>query len=529
MLAAALQLKDIFKHYQQVEALGGACLTVAAGSIHGIIGENGAGKSTLMQVAYGVTQPDSGEIVVDGAVIKISSAQVAIKHGIGMLHQRVSWLDEMSVLENIVLGDEIKSYVYQDLTKARQELEQLRREFGFSFSLDVAMTQLNYSERQLVDILRSLYRGVRILILDEPMALLSPDQADYLTKLLVMLKLQGISVIIVSHKLASLHQLCDVISVLSNGKVVHDVRPSSLSLGQLSKLMVGREIVLPHASSRNKQALTHAPLLNVSNLTVYAQKRGRRVRSDPLLEQCNLSLFGGEIVAIAGLPNAGQELLLDVIAGLHHFNRGSIELFGKEYRAKNHYCIAKARKLGVAYAPNPTLEIGLIGQLSMIESSFLGYQSKGLRQFSLFNPSIKKQHCINLMKQWRIRPLLAHMLSGNFSGGNQQKMVLARELSRQPKLLLLNQPTQGVDAGAVEYVYQQLFALRDNGGCILFCSSDLDEMISLSDRIVIIEQGKVVTQVLTADIDKAQLGLLLVKEVLQQQPRQETSTQGNKS
>ena len=498
ILVPALELLNINKHFDANEALNGACLQVSAGSIHGIIGENGAGKSTLMQIAYGLTQPDSGQIIIDGAVSKIASPQAAIRLGIGMLHQKVSWLEQLSVLENIVLGDKIDNYFYQDNRPSEIKLQLLIREFGFSFALDSIIGDLTFSQRQQVDIIRALYRGVRVLILDEPMAILSPSESKHLFDLFILLKNQGVSVVIVSHKLIALHQICDVISVVSKGQVIKNIAPSQVSIKQLTKYMVGREVLLPHP---NKLAVTKGQSKVLTIVDIVAKG----------INGINFSVYAGQIVALVGLPKAGQDIVLEVLAGMTRLSTGSFDFIGHKINAKRRYSIAKARRLEVSYVPDPMLESGLIHQMSMAESSILGYQNKQSSLFGGFNRHQMIDHCSELMAQWQIRPADPQMNSGYFSGGNQQKMVMAREISQQPKLLLLNQPTSGVDVAGVELIYQQLFALRERGCAIILVSNDLDEVITLADFVVVLHQGKIAKKIAQSQLSKQQLGLLMVK------------------
>jgi len=505
-LVPALELLNISKQFSNNQALSQASLRVAAGSIHGVVGENGAGKSTLMQIAYGLEQPDSGMIKLDGATLILDCPQTAITHGVGMLHQKVSWLDQLSVLENIVLGDKIQSYLYQTNNEAEKELRQLRREFGFDFSLDQLMANLSYSQRQQVDILRALYRGVRILILDEPMALLSASQSQHLFDLFLLLKAQGISVVVVSHKLVALHHICDVISVIKQGQVINNVEPKDVSVAQITKLVVGHEIVMPQAENKPNVG-ADKPILVVKKLNCLTPSKNKAAQTY-LLKDINLTLYSGQIVAVVGLPGAGQHLLLDVIAGLSGFDRGDITISKRLLPAGAAYGIAQARKLGIGYVPDPVLALGLISEFSMVESAMLGcWAPKPF--FSRFKRRRNLEHCTVLMKKWDVRPLNAKMKSGYFSAGNQQKMVLAREINQLPQLLLLNQPTQGVDVAGIALIYQQLFELRQRGSAILLVSDDLDEVISLADHVVIIHQGRLIQRLNKSQLTKQRLHLLM--------------------
>ena len=506
-LVPALELVNISKHFAGNVALHNASLSVAAGSIHGIVGENGAGKSTLMQIAYGLEQPDSGCIKFDGAVIAVDDPKAAIAHGLGMLHQKVSWLEQLSVLENIVLGQPIDSYVYQTNRVAEQELQHLSREFGFKFSLNQIMADLSYSQRQQVDILRALYRGVRVLILDEPMALLSAAESQHLFKLFVLLKTQGISVVVVSHKLVALHHICDVISVIKQGEVIKSSEPKDVSVAQITKLVVGHEVTIPQIIDKSV-CVTGQPVLTVTKLNRYRSPLSKAAVPSLLLKDIDLTINSGQIVALVGLPGAGQSELLDVIAGRSGFDWGQITFAGRKFDASTAYNISQARELGIGYVPNSVLGLGLISEFSLVESLMLGCCSKkwfwsGLSRSSNLN------HCAQLMTQWDIRPHNPKMKSGYFSAGNQQKMVLAREINQQPQLLLLNQPTHGVDVAGIALIYRQLFDLRQRGTAILLVADDLDEVISLADLAVIFQQGRIVALLDKSQLAKQKLRLLM--------------------
>lgn len=513
MLSPALQLKNIVKYYQHVKALDNVSIDVAPGSIHGIIGENGAGKSTLLKVAYGLLAQDEGDIFVDGVQVTISNPQQAVDNGIGMLHQATSWLEQQSILDNILLGEDTGFFFTKGRHKARLDIEQLCREFGFSFSLDTLISQLDYSQRQMVDILRSLYRGAKVLILDEPMALLSPSQSTYLFDLLAVLKMQGISILMVAHKLSVLHQLCDVISVMSQGKLISHVNPKNMTLGALSKLMIGREITLPHPNTSSSECET-IERLKLTNLSLKERGHFGLGASSFSLSNIDLSIESHEIVAFTGLSKAGHEQLLAIIAGLNSFSSGRISINKKRFKPHTHYDVKMARQLGIAYVPDPLSGIGVVKALPMYESAMLGYQSEHFSHYSLRQTKDNREYCHQLMQTWDVRPDNPDLLTGAFSGGNQQKMVLAREISSQPDLLLLNHPSNGLDVGAIESIYQRLFELRDTGTSVIFCSNDLDEIMSLSDRVVLFERGQIIGQYYTQHTNKSDLSLMLANEVV---------------
>jgi len=511
MLSPALELRHINKSYDGVIALNNASISIAPGSIHGVIGENGAGKSSLMQVAYGLLQPDGGQIFIDGVAVSLKGPSQAIEQGIGMLHQQANWLEQLTVFENVMLAEPSIGLFNRKRAQARVKLELLCREFGFEFSLSTKLSELDYSQRQLVDVLRSLYRGVRVLILDEPLALLSPTQAGYLNKLFITLKLQGISVVVVSHKLAVLHQLCDVISVIREGVVTACVSPKLVPLSELSILMIGRELMLPPSRVEPK-IVAKDVLLNIQSLYVKGVSKGRKSTAYVDLTDINLSVFSGEIIALIGQPKAGQEVLLDVMAGLVKFKSGTIEFKQRVINSNSGFSVKQARELGIGYAPSPLINDGMVDMLSMAESVYLGYQQQGFGRWGIISNEAKEAHCRVMMENWRVLPILPAMQSSLFSGGNQQKMVLARELAQQPALLLLNQATQGVDASASDYLVRQLFSLRDRGASVIFYSSDLDEVMSLADRVCIFNQGRMVEVIMAANTNKADLALLIAKE-----------------
>ncbi|MCG7533280.1 ATP-binding cassette domain-containing protein [Psychrobium sp. MM17-31] len=513
MLSPALELMHITKYYHDMKALDDVCLRIAPGSIHGVIGENGAGKSTLLKIAYGLLKPERGEVFVDGVKVVIDNPQHAIDSGIGMLHQTTSWLEQRSIIENILLGEQQGFFMSAQKAKARRELEQLCREFGFSFDLDMQISKLDYSQRQLVDVLRSLYRGAKVLILDEPMALLSPVQSNHLLKLLNLLKMQGISILIVAHKLSVLHAICDVISVMGNGKLLCDVNPKEITLGHLSKLMVGREITLPHPNSSISDVETHLRL-KVSNLAIKPKSRFGSARQGFSLSNIDMEIHSHEIVALTGLPKAGHEELLEVLAGSAGFTHGRISINGKRVKSENHYNLMQARELSIAYVPDPLAGIGVVKDFPMYESAMLGYHRQSYDCAAHQHESDNRAQCLDLMKQWDIRPANPRLRTGAFSLGNQQKLVLAREVSKHPELLLLAHPSNGLDVGAIESVYQRLFKLRDKGASIIFCSNDLEEIMSLSDRVVLFERGQIIGQYYTQQLNKNELSLMLANEVM---------------
>ncbi|WP_435276154.1 ABC transporter ATP-binding protein [Psychrobium sp. nBUS_13] len=513
MLSPALELQNVVKYFHDIKALDDVCLKIAPGSIHGIIGENGAGKSTLLKVAYGLITPEHGQVFVDGVKVNIENPQHAIDNGIGMLHQTTSWLEHYSIIDNILLGEYNGFFMSRKKAKARQELEQLCREFGFSFQLDMLMSQLDYSERQLVDILRSLYRGAKVLILDEPMALLSPLQSNHLLDLLELLKMQGISILIVAHKLSILHHICDVISVMAHGKLVNNINPKEVTLGYLSKLMVGREITIPHPNS-SVSDVDSSLRLKVSNLGIKQKTRLGTSRQSFSLSDIDFQVNSHEIVALTGLAKAGHEDLLAVLAGSKPFTHGRITVNGTRFKPSKQYDLKQARELKIAYVPDPLTGEGIVSEFPLFETAILGHHTESFSTEAVYQNKHNQQRCQELMRDWNIRPNNPMLSTGALSGGNQQKLVLAREFSKAPQLLLMAHPSNGLDVGAIESVYQRLFKLRDSGVSIIFCSNDLDEIMSLSDRVILFERGQIIGQYYSQQLSKNDLSLMLANEVV---------------
>ncbi|WP_150525222.1 ABC transporter ATP-binding protein [Roseibium sediminis] len=497
----AIELRKINKRFGPVHANKDIDLLVKKGSIHGIIGENGAGKSTLMSILYGFYTADEGDILVDGKKVAIPDSKTAISLGIGMVHQHFMLVDNFSVLENVVLGAEGGANLSVGLASARAELKRLEDEYELKVDPDALIEELPVGLQQRVEILKALFRGAEILILDEPTGVLTPAEADHLFKILEVLKNQGKTVLLITHKLREIMAITDTVSVMRRGEMVATRQTSETSMSELAELMVGRSVLLnvdkTPATPTNK-------VLEISNLNV-TDSRGVRVVKD-----VSFNVRAGEIVGIAGVSGNGQSELLETIAGIRHADTGTLWIDGEEIDlAKNPLDPAQMRQRSLGHVPEDRHRMGLVTKFAEYENSILGYHNDPIYSRGLLLDIAKiKELASGEIEKYDIRPPNPLLKTANFSGGNQQKIVLAREIERDPTVLLVGQPTRGVDIGAIEFIHKRIVELRDAGKGILLVSVELDEIRSLADRILVMFDGKIVGE-RTADADEGELGLLM--------------------
>ena len=494
----AIELINIDKRFGAVHANKDVSLAIAKGSIHGIIGENGAGKSTLMSILIGFYGADKGEIKVSGVPAKIKSSSDAIALGIGMVHQHFMLVEPFTVLENVVLGAEGGALIGPALAKARTELARLARDYEMDVDPDAKVGELPVGLQQRVEILKALYKGADVLILDEPTGVLTPDEADHLFRILETLRAQGKTVILITHKLREIMAITDHVSVMRRGELVATKETKDTSVEELAELMVGRRVLL-HVSKG--QAKPGEVVLEVKNL-VWRDRKGT-----PRVDGVSFSVRKGEIVGIAGVSGNGQSELLDVIAGITKPASGEVIFEGKEigHLGDPRY----VRQEGLAHVPEDRQHRGLITSFEAAESSILGWHydqslGKGFR----LNRDAVIARSTKEMADFDVRPANPLLKSSKFSGGNQQKLILAREIDRDPDLLIVGQPTRGVDIGAIEFIHKRLIALRDQGKAILLVSVELDEIRSLSDRILVMFAGKIMGE-RDASADEREIGLLM--------------------
>jgi general nucleoside transport system ATP-binding protein len=494
----AIELIHIDKRFGAVHANKDVTLSIGKGSIHGIIGENGAGKSTLMSILFGFYSADSGEVRVDGKPVKIKTSTDAISLGIGMVHQHFMLVDPFTVLENVVLGAEGGALIGPALSKARTELARLAREYELDVDPDAVVGELPVGLQQRVEILKALYKGAQVLILDEPTGVLTPDEADHLFRILGTLRDQGKTVILITHKLREIMAITDRVSVMRRGEVVADFETQKTNVGELAEAMVGRRVLL-----RVEKGAAHPGevVLDIKNVTWRDRKGIARV------DNVSFQVRKGEIVGIAGVSGNGQSELLDCIAGITKPASGQIIFEGKDIGVLGDP--AHVRAEGLAHVPEDRQHRGLIASFDASESAILGWQhDQSLGAGFRLSREAVIQRSLDEMKEFDVRPADPLLKSAKFSGGNQQKLIIAREMKSNPDLLIVGQPTRGVDIGAIEFIHKRIIALRDAGKAILLVSVELDEIRSLSDRIIVMFAGKVMGE-RAGDADEREIGLLM--------------------
>ena len=497
-MTPAIDLIGIDKRFGAVHANKDVTLSIGQGSIHGIIGENGAGKSTLMSILFGFYHADKGEIRIKGQPVRIKSSSDAIAHGIGMVHQHFMLVDPFTVLENVVLGAEGGALIGPALAKARTELTRLAHDYELDVDPDAKVGDLPVGLQQRVEILKALFKGAGVLILDEPTGVLTPDEADHLFRILRTLRDQGKTVILITHKLREIMAITDHVSVMRRGELVATRETKDTSVGELAELMVGRRVLL---RVEKGQAKPGAVELEVKNLTWKDRQGVARV------DNVSFTVRRGEIVGIAGVSGNGQSELLDLIAGITRPTSGEIVFESRNCGAES--TPRFLRREGLAHVPEDRQHRGLIASFDASESSILGWhfeESLG-RGFRLDRGAVVAR-CREEMQDFDVRPSDPFLKSAKFSGGNQQKIILAREIARDPDLLIVGQPTRGVDIGAIEFIHKRLIQLRDQGKAILLVSVELDEIRSLSDRILVMFAGKIMGE-RDASADERELGLLM--------------------
>ena len=500
--APAIELKSISKAFGPVQANKDISIRVMPGTIHGIIGENGAGKSTLMSILYGFYKADSGQIFINGNETQIPDSQAAIAAGIGMVFQHFKLVENFSVLENVVLGAEEGALLRPSLAKARKLLTQLADEYELNVDPDATVENLSVGYQQRVEILKALYRKADILILDEPTGVLTPAEADHLFRILKGLKDEGKTIVLITHKLREIMDVTDTVSVMRRGEMTATVKTQDTSPEQLAELMVGRKVLL---RVDKKPATPYAKVLEVENLRVKDDKGVERLKG------VSLDVRGGEILGIAGVAGNGQSELLEVLGG-YRKAKGTVRINGDEIDLTGRKSDGQSRRAkGIAHVPEDRQREGLIMDFHAWENIAFGYHNDDAYQRSrwLMDNRAIKLDTAEKMKKFDVRPPNPALNAKNFSGGNQQKLVLAREIERNPDLLLVGQPTRGVDIGAIEFIHQQLVALRDQGKAILLVSVELDEIMSLADRIVVMFDGQIMGERMAGQTDETELGLLM--------------------
>ncbi len=500
-IAPAIELKGISKAFGPVQANKDISIRVMPGTIHGIIGENGAGKSTLMSILYGFYKADAGEIFIAGQKTTIPDSQAAIAAGIGMVFQHFKLVENFTVLENIVLGAEDSGLLKPSLKRARAELKSLADEYELNVDADAMIEDIGVGMQQRVEILKALYRRADILILDEPTGVLTPAEADQLFRILGRLKEEGKTIILITHKLREIMDITDTVSVMRRGEMTATVKTVDTSPPALAELMVGRKVLL---QVDKKPAEPGEVILDVKDLNVTDAKGVHRVKG------ISFQVRAGEILGIAGVAGNGQSELLEVLGGYEN-GTGSITMNGEAIDLTGAHSDGQSRRArGIAHVPEDRQREGLIMDYAAWENTAFGYHhdAKYQRGLLMDNAAIK-QDTEEKMARFDVRPPDPRLAAKNFSGGNQQKIVLAREIERNPDLLMIGQPTRGVDIGAIEFIHQQIVALRDQGKAILLVSVELEEILSLSDRIAVMFDGMIMGERMPDQTDEKELGLLM--------------------
>jgi len=501
-VAPAIELKGISKAFGPVQANKDISIRVMPGTIHGIIGENGAGKSTLMSILYGFYKADAGEIFINGDLTRITDSQAAIRAGIGMVFQHFKLVQNFSVVENIILGAEDGALLRPSLSKARKSLKSLAEEYGLNVDPDALIEELSVGHQQRVEILKALYREADILILDEPTGVLTPAEADQLFRILERLREEGKTIILITHKLREIMHITDTVSVMRRGEMTATVKTSETSPEQLAELMVGRKVLLQVDKA---PAQPTQPVLEVENLSVTDEDGVLR------LKDVSLNVRAGEILGIAGVAGNGQTQLLEVLGGIAT-GTGTIRVNGQPLDLTGKHSDGQSRRArGIAHVPEDRQHEGLIMDFAAWENIVFGYHHDPAYQKNalLMDNSAIRDETAGKMERFDVRPPNPKLAAKNFSGGNQQKIVLAREIERNPDLLLIGQPTRGVDIGAIEFIHKRIVELRDSGKAILLVSVELDEILSLSDRIAVMFDGMIMGERLPDQTDEKELGLLM--------------------
>jgi ABC-type uncharacterized transport system ATPase subunit len=490
----AVQLEGIVKRFPGVIANDGVDLAVRRGEIHALVGENGAGKSTLMKILYGMQPPDEGSMAVDGEPVTYRSPKDAIAAGIGMVHQHFMLADQLTVLENVILGDEPASVGRIDFRQAKERIDELAAAYGLEVHPDEMVETLGVGERQRVEIIKVLYRGARILILDEPTAVLVPQEIEELFENLRELKAQGETIIFISHKLDEVLAIADAITVLRAGRTVATVDPKDVTAGRLAELMVGSELPVPETRDSTVTDVVELELRDVS------------VREDEryLLHDVGFAVHRGEVVGIAGVEGNGQSELIDVILGLVPTVEGAIALGGEDIAALR---TRGRREAGIGYIPEDRHRRGMLMGSPIWENAMLGHQTQApFAKGPWIDRPGAKGRTEEILATYDVRTPGVDVAGFALSGGNQQKLIVGRELTAGPRVLLANHPTRGVDVGAQAAVWDHLRDARGAGMAVLLVSADLEELIGLSDRLLVMLRGRIVAELDPAKVTPQELG-----------------------
>ncbi len=502
----AVVMQGIVKRFPSVVANDHVDLFVKKGEIHAIVGENGAGKSTLMNQLYGLLRPDEGEIYIFGEKVDIKGPKDAIAKGIGMVHQHFMLVDNLTVAENIVLGSETtKGGVLFDLNEARKRVKEISEKYGLYVDVDAKIEDIPVGMQQRVEILKTLYRGAEILIFDEPTAVLTPQETEELFEVMKRLKKAGKTMIFISHKLNEVMEISDNITVMRLGKVTANLVTSQTNPREIARAMVGRDVVL------RIEKPSHEPkevVFEVENLWV------KDNRGLDAVKGVSFKVRAGEIVGIAGVAGNGQTELVEAITGLRKIEKGKVKFLGEDITG---YDPRRLRDMKMAHIPEDRLKHGLIVQYPAYYNMILGQQWWQPYSYSGFlNHKVIHENARRLFDEYDIRPRNPLMFGGNYSGGNQQKIVVAREINASPKFMVVAQPTRGLDVGAIEFIHKTILKMRERDVAILLISMELEEIFSLSDRILVMYEGEIMGEVKPEETNIEEVGLMMAGKRLEE-------------
>ncbi|MEI5934013.1 ABC transporter ATP-binding protein [Bacillus albus] len=493
-----IEMNNITKVFPGIVANDDITLQVKQGEIHALLGENGAGKSTLMNVLFGLYQPEQGEIKIKGNPVKITNPNIANDLGIGMVHQHFMLVHNFTVTENIILGNEPKKNGKIAVEEAAKEIKQLSKQYGLAVDPHAKIEDISVGMQQRVEILKTLYRGAEILIFDEPTAVLTPQEIHELIQIMKKLVQEGKSIILITHKLKEIMEVCDRCTIIRKGKGIGTVDVAETDEHKLAELMVGRQV---NFKTEKIEAKPMEEVLSIANLIVHD------TRKLPAVKGLDLTVRAGEIVGIAGIDGNGQSELIEAITGLRKVESGSIAIKGKEI---TNWPVRRITEEGIGHIPEDRHKHGLVLDFSVRDNIVLQtyyknpFSKKGILNFSKITEKAKA-----LIEQFDVRTPGEHTLARALSGGNQQKAIIAREVDRNPDLLIAAQPTRGLDVGAIEFIHKKLIEQRDNGKAVLLLSLELDEILNVSDRVAVIYEGKIVAIVDAKETNEQQLGLLM--------------------
>ncbi|HVS82690.1 MAG TPA: ABC transporter ATP-binding protein [Pyrinomonadaceae bacterium] len=497
-----LELHNITKRFGQVLANDRVSFKVEPATIHAIVGENGAGKSTAMRIAYGFYTADGGEILINGQARAIRTPHDAIALGIGMVHQHFMLVEPMTVAENIVLGAEPGSAASLDLKKAADKIRRVSDEFKLSVDPNATIESLSVGQQQRVELLKALYRHAQLLILDEPTAVLTPQEVEEFFAILRRMREQGKTIVIITHKLSEVLAISDNVTVMRDGRVVGDLKTSATNAAELARLMVGREVLLRVEKPAAKAGAT---VLSVRDLSILGRDGGKRV------DNVSFEVRAGEIVGIAGVEGNGQTELIEALAGLipgSHVS-GTIAFERQDITRLD---ARKRKELGIAHVPEDRHRRGLLLDFSLAENTILGvhYRKPAVSSNGiLLDQKGIQRRTEQVIRDFDVRPPNAALPARALSGGNQQKLIIGREFELPPKLLLVSQPTRGVDIGAIEFIHRKIVALRDEGCAVLLVSAELEEVTALSDRLLVLHNGQIAGEVDPKAVTNEEIGLMM--------------------